>query len=402
MKLLTFLTRKQAWLSPLEMSRSFRLNGDPVSVRTLHRWLAFLREEGSLVYYPYPRADRLGLQDVLVRIRDLRTPDILRILPFGASFGAEAGLADGQPLVSQGYWVPGFAMEGFREFWSAAQELGHVGGFQVFRSRNTHFIFSPFEETISEDGTAELGERADNDYFAALIRRNLRQRYEVRLGESLAQSPILIPLVLEHIWEHFSSRQLWQAIRSRGERHLLPYARGKYAKALKKYGSALRLLQRHWRELMRDFDRTFLQPRVFFAWPSVRRSLFVSLMLNAGSTDKMIQAAVRASERSIVTSLRPEVEPGGWCHISCFLPSDELLPVLHVVRDHHRGSEAPLVAIQDKRATLALFQPSFCKVDWRLFDPADLEWTFHTERYLEALKGTPAGRPSDLGDTQGP
>ncbi len=289
-------------------------------------------------------------------------------------------------MVSQGYWVPGVAMESFREFWKMAEELGHVGASQVFPSRNTHFIFSPFDETISEDGMAELGEPAQNEYFATLIRRNLRQRYEVRLGESLAQSPILIPLVLEHIWEHFSSRQLWRAIRSKGERHLHPYARGKYAKALKKRGSALRLLQRQWRELMRDFDGTFLQPRVFFAWPSVRHSLFVSLMLNAGSTENMIQAAVRASERSIVTSLRPEVEPGSWCHISCFLPSDELLPLLHVVREYHRGPEAPAVAIQDREATLALFQPSFCKVDWRLFDPEDLEWTFHTERYMEALK----------------
>ena len=40
-------------------------------------------------------------------------------------------------------------------------------------------------------------------------------------------------------------------------------------------------------------------------------------------------------------------------------------------------------------ATIDLFQPTFCKVDWRLFDPTTLTWEFEGERYLEVLKATP-------------
>src|SRR5205809_6277770 len=81
MKLLSFLTRKQAWLSPLEISNEFRLDGAKVSARTIHRWLLLLREKGGLVYYPYPRANVLALADVLVTIHGLNDPRILGIVP---------------------------------------------------------------------------------------------------------------------------------------------------------------------------------------------------------------------------------------------------------------------------------------------------------------------------------
>src|SRR5205823_13761110 len=97
MKLLSFLTRKQAWLSPLEISNEFRLDGAKVSARTIHRWFSLLREKGGLVYYPYPRANVLGLADVLVTIHGLNDPRILGIVPFTASFNVECSLDRGEP-----------------------------------------------------------------------------------------------------------------------------------------------------------------------------------------------------------------------------------------------------------------------------------------------------------------
>ena len=46
-----------------------------------------------------------------------------------------------------------------------------------------------------------------------------------------------------------------------------------------------------------------------------------------------------------------------------------------------------MTALQDREATVALFQPSYCRVDWRLFDPETLSWRFDGERYVEVLKG---------------
>jgi len=62
------------------------------------------------------------------------------------------------------------------------------------------------------------------------------------------------------------------------------------------------------------------------------------------------------------------------------------LPVLAVVREFHGGDEAPFVAVQDVAATERLFLPSYCRVDWRLFDPATLSWRFDSQAYLERLK----------------
>ena len=182
LRLLTFLTRRQGWLSPTEISRDFRLDGEIVSKRTLHRWFLFLRARAALVYYPYPRANVLGLQDVLVRLHGLHEAAILGVMPFGSSFNAEVALGSGHPFVSQGYWVPGDALGAFREYWRAAHELGHVQRVDVFPAQNTHYIYSPFHETIRQDGTAEVAGELDNDYFEMLLTAHMREPFEVRLS----------------------------------------------------------------------------------------------------------------------------------------------------------------------------------------------------------------------------
>jgi len=41
----------------------------------------------------------------------------------------------------------------------------------------------------------------------------------------------------------------------------------------------------------------------------------------------------------------------------------------------------------DEGATFELLQRAFCRVDWRLFDPATLSWRFDNDGYQDALKG---------------
>ena len=386
MQLLTFLTRKQAWLSPSEIGRSFRLHEEPITSRTIHRWFAFLRAHGGFVYYPYPRANYLGLQDVLVRIHGLRNPDALGVLPFGASFTAEVGLADGHPFVSQAYWVPGNALRAFEEYWEAARDLDLVGKVEMFRTRNTHFFFSPFHEMITADGKAEMHGKVENSYFEAWFRRHQREKFEVRLGDRIAASPLIIPSVVEHIWGHYSSRHVWDAISSKGEEAILAYGKRFFTRALERPGSALRLLQMQWKELLDHFDEVFLQPRVAFDWPRLRNSMQLTVMMHTNSAESMVQAVTKASERSIITAVKPGLGPEGWCHLSCFMPSDQQSAVLHVVNEYHRDRDPPLLAIQDRETTISMFRRAFCKVDWRLFDPATLSWRFEGDAYLERLK----------------
>src|SRR5437870_11780981 len=120
MSLLSYLTRRQAWLSPTQLSKEFALKGSKVSARTIHRWFSVLRETGGPVYYPYPRANVLGLGDVLVTVRGLRDARLLGIIPFGASFTVEIGLDTGEPLVRHGYCGPADALAEFRDLWYTA------------------------------------------------------------------------------------------------------------------------------------------------------------------------------------------------------------------------------------------------------------------------------------------
>jgi len=390
MKLLMFLTRRQAWMSPVEVSRLFHLDSRSVTSRTIHRWFLFLRESGGFVYYPYPKASVLGLQDVLVRVRGARNPAIFGVLPFGSSFNVEVLLADGQPFVTQGYWVPGSAVNAFRDYWRAARDLGLVADVKLFQSRNTHFVSSPFHEVTTPDGGALLHGPVDNRHFETLLRRNLREQFEVHVSERIAESPLVIPLVLEHIWTHFSSQQVWQAIREKGEAPILAYGGAAFARKIERPGSALRLLQQQWNSLLKDFDAVFLQPRVFFNLYALRNLTIVSMMIRVGSVERMIESAIRASEKSIVTTLKPGVGYDERCLISCFAPSDQLIALLEIMRDYHHDREPPVVAVQDLKATFAMFQTAYCKVDWRLFDPAALSWQFHGDQYLERLKGLKA------------
>jgi len=134
----------------------------------------------------------------------------------------------------------------------------------------------------------------------------------------------------------------------------------------------------------------FLQPRVLFDWTGVQNALWVSLVLRTGSVDKMVEAAMRASHQSILVHLKPGVEFEDRCHILAWMPSDQLLSVLRVVQEYHRDRAPPIVAVQDKQATIDLFRPTFCKLDWRLFDPREVAWRFEGDRYLERVKAIKA------------
>lgn len=391
LQLLSFLTRKQAWLSPPEIAQSFQLNGDPVSVMTIYRWFSLLREQVGLTYFPYPRMNLLDLADVYVRIQSPRSPAILAGIPFGHSFLVEIRL-DGHPFLSQGYWVPGPELKAFEDYWKTAKDLDLVEEFEILPARNTHFIFSPFHDVLREDGLSQVAREVDNEHFENLIRRHLREPFEVRLADRIATAPIVVPLLTEHLWRHCSSRQVWQSIRAKGEDEIVNYAKGAVKKSLRKPGAALRLLQQHWRGLMQEFDKVFLQPVVFFPPGLIRNCPLVSFRVHCGSTERMIEMALRASKRTVLTTLMPDAGQEGKCRVWCNPPSEELPTTLRLMKEYNRGPEPPVFGIIDVKATRELAQPEFCNFDWRTFDPVNLSWRFDGEKYVERLKEIDARR----------
>ncbi len=385
LKLVGFLARQSAWLSANEMSEQFRLDGKTVSIRTIYRWLGYLRKR-AFVYYPYPRANLLALQEVIVRIHGLRNPAILRIMPFGASFKVEIDLPEGAPVVSQGYWVPGSSMSEFGAFWQSAVETGLADHVELFESRNSHFIYSPFHHLIREDGVVELREPVDNGFFGSILKRNLERPFEVKLGKAYASSPLLIPLVLEHIWEHFSSRQLWRAIRARGEAQIARFADGQFARYLHRPGAAMQLLQQQWEELLQRFEEVFIQARVNYGWDDLPGLTMLTFRLDLGSVEGIVEAALRLSERTVFTGIHPSAHQRGMCQISCRLPHDQVIPCIKLAKQFHRGHAIPLIALLDGPTTMSLFDRHFCKLDWTLFDSSDLRWRFPIGTYLRELE----------------
>ena len=387
LKLLTFLSRKQAWLSPPEIAKSFRLDGGTVSDRTLYRWFSFFEEEVGLAYFPYPRMNLLGLANVHVRIRGARSPAVLSTVPWGHSYWVEIGL-DGQPFVSQGYWIPGNELKSFQEYWKTAKDLGMVQTANVIQVRNPNFLYSPFDEVIREDGNVDIPDSVDNEYFGELLGRHIREKYEIRIGERIATSPLVVPLVLEHLWRHCSSRHVWQAIRTKGDVDTMKYARNYLRKSVKKKGAALKILHRQWRDLLNDFEDNFLQPVVFWPMGLLRNCLLVSFTINVDSYDRMVDLALQISRNSVITTMMPSTDQGGACRMWCDPPSSQLPTVLRLVREYHSNLKPPLLGIVDLNATRQTAQPAFCGFDWRMFDPSDLKWEFEGEDYTETLKAS--------------
>ncbi len=353
---------------------------------TIYRWFSLLREQVGLTYFPYPRMNLLDLADVYVRIQSPRSPAILSGIPFGHTFLAEVGL-DGRPFLSQGYWVPGPQLGIFGEYWKIAKDRNLVEDYEILHAKNTHFVFSPFHDIIREDGMALITREIDNKHFEDLIRRHLKEPFEVRLEDRMAGAPILIPLLTEHLWRHCSSRQVWQSIRAKGEEELAIYVKGAMKKSLKKSGAVLRLLQKNWRELMREFDHIFLQPVVFVPPGLIGNCPLISFRVRCGSVERMLEMTMRVSEKSVMTALMPDVVQEGKCRVWCNLPSEQLPTILRLMREYNRKSEPPVFGIIDVRATRELAQPEFCGFDWRSFDPEGLSWRFEGEEYVERLKG---------------
>ena len=393
LELLTFLTRKQAWLSAPEVTKLYRHEGKAVGLTTVYRWFSHLEEQAGLAYFPSPRMNTLGLADFHVRIYGLRTPAVLKALPFSHSFQVEIGL-DGQAFVSQDYWIPASGTKDFLAYWDTAKDLGLVEGVDVLPFRNLHLLYSPLHEVLTEDGSADFADEVDVAHFEALVCRHLREPYTVDVGKRIAASPLVVPLILEHLWRHCSSRQVWQAIRAKGEGHILKYARGGLSKALRKPGTALRLLQQQWQDLLAHFDDVFLQPVVYFPPGFLRNCPLISFTVNPGSAERIAELAVRVGRRSVLAAVMPEAGPGSRCRIWCNPPSGQLPVLLRLMKEYHRGSGSPVFGLVDIEATRRLAQPAFCGFDWRAFDPMGLQWRFDGTEYVERLKGRPASEAS--------
>ena len=125
--------------------------------------------------------------------------------------------------------------------------------------------------------------------------------------------------------------------------------------------------------------------------------MFLNFMVRAGSTDDALKLAIEASRRSIVTAFKPGLDVDGECHVSCFLPSDQFLPVVRLVNEYHKGRTPPVIAVQDREATVSLGRVSFCKLDWRLFDPTSLTWRFPGQEQIDRMKAMrPMANPPQL------
>ncbi len=293
-----------------------------------------------------------------------------------------------QPFISQSYWIPGPELKSFHEYWATAKDLDLVQGAEVLPLRNTQFISSPFDEMIQEDGNVEIPENVDNECFVDLLRQNLHGDYEVRIGERIAASPLVVPLVLEHLWRHCSSNHVWQAIRAKGDAYSLKHAKPSVKRRMKKKGVALELLRGQWNVLLQHFDEVFMQPVVFWPLGLLRNCTLVSFTSQVGSDEAMIDLALKISQRSVVTTLMPGTEADGACRIWCNPPSDRIPEIMRLIGEYHSGPSPPSFGIVDLKATRQTSRPAFCGFDWQTFDASDLSWQFSGEDYIEKLKGS--------------
>src|SRR3989304_6111136 len=119
----------------------------------------------------------------------------------------------------------------------AAVDLDLVTKVDLLPARNVHFLYSPFEQVVHAEGWVKAGAGVDNAPFEELLRKHLREPFETEVAPRYAEMPLLIPLILEHIWGRFSSKHVWLHLQAKGASELQRFRQGVPSKALRKRGA---------------------------------------------------------------------------------------------------------------------------------------------------------------------
>lgn len=386
LKLLYSLTKNQDFMNSAEVARNF--TDSRASERTIRRWFRYL-EKTCFDYYPYIRHESFGLVPHYVLLKNLKNEGLLQIIPHMdyITYGFDFNSVKGSFLVK--YQVPLDNVTDFWNFFREAKVLDIIDDYQIFKIRSPTEFYSPFHQVLDKEGNPDFSKsnNFDNNYFMDILQKNLNSKPDVSVNEKIKDNPFIVPTVFEFFREHWTSKEVWASMKKKLGQNIW-----RYAKKVKKQtdGAGRNLVQKTMKDLYgKDKDTFFQQIRVFYD-PFLKRMVSFFLFLESNKVREIPNLSEKLSRYCLKLIIYPPSSRENKFLFFLITGSKEISTIIKEVREFDPKARVN-VLWRDLEKSSMYWNRNYLKMNYSLFDPVSLDWTYDSNTYSELLENL-AGR----------
>lgn len=376
------ISRKKLIGKELEEYLSSKLDG--VSVRTIHRWLKYVRSieagERTFDYYPTIKYSNFNLMKCEVMLRKPKDPRLLTLVPHLYWAGLMRDKDFNEVLILH-YLIPPYA---FSELIRIFEDLNNGRLFEsleIWLLNRGMFIPSPFHEIVNPDGELILNSDIDNSGHVMHLRA---KQEKITMVEDLKEEPILVPLIFESDKESSPYEQIWSGIKNHLGGRIGDYLNGNGSRFPKEKGQGGMYVQNMFKNVNSSYDTYYDHVCVYYRpFYEIKNLLVVNLSLDFEEqrTRWMEKAISRISGRCLfITSYMSEGMDGRWSiRMNLHTTFDHFFNIMRWLNESRVKYE---FYFMDREKSWLLWNQPFSKFSyWSLFDPSTVTWKFDSIDY---------------------
>jgi hypothetical protein len=372
------LTKERDFLDSIDVAKRFKIRGKKISDRTIRRYFGRLDKE-CFDYFPHLRYEALGLLPIWVLIERPYEEDIFQIIPYH-DYVTYCYSENSVSSILVKYAIPAGRLGEFKEFWKEAKKGRIVRDYQIYPIHTPIEFYSPFHKVVKRDGTFDFSEKEgfDNTHYLNILRESLKYNRKPALNALVLHNPFIIPVLLEYYREHYTNRKVWKSIKSKLGENVWSFLKKNRKKT---DGVGYFMVQRIIRSLNTSNYSDFFQHIKVFYDPFMKNG--VTFYVVVESEGKLTNIMDRLSKNCLITTIYPFTNGKGFMLYN--LTSGP--QISHYMRAIHEfDPEAKIKFLwRDPELSSKYFQRRILKLDYSLFNPETMTWSYDQENYLKIL-----------------
>jgi len=228
-KLLNFLyelTKLDGLKSSTKIANEIRLeNGEKVTPKTVRNWFTYLNQpyqyknhylERKLSYFPVISRPKMGLRSTYVIYED-PSPQVINMFPFQEYV---AWLYD--PKLSKNVLIAQYTLteEKIKEFEKVLIKLKNMGLFANFSTHTNRTLvrtYSPLHKVLDKNGIFHHDKNDSNELDKQIneFKNRIFNVDTTEMSNAVKNNLFTIPVLNEYNYEHWTSRNVWFAIKEK-------------------------------------------------------------------------------------------------------------------------------------------------------------------------------------------
>ncbi len=379
------LTKHQKFMTPKEIASTITVQGKKVSERTVKRWFKWLKKNYYFTYHPGVRFNHLDLVSVWVFLHQVTNANLLDIIPYKVYVMHGLDFHKSKSCFFVRYFVPKKHLSDFRKFWKSARQKKLLDKYELFLSKQSSYIYSPFDSIVARDGNLVFPNTVNNSYFLNLF--NEFQKFEVKLHPSIAQNPLIVPIVIEHFKDHTSSKAIWKRLKNKCGEKAWDYIRPRKFSNKKRDGVAINFIQKTLKEFNENSDVFFNQMNVAYGpFYARENNLNFVLTLRLKNKQRLLKFLEDLSEKTLYTLVSPHYKDTQKILVDFITNNGKIYDIIENIL-HKYAAKFNLVSINYSKSAPYWEGSAWLKLKYHeLFDPKETAWRFETKEYLSQLK----------------